>query len=466
MSISRRHFVQRGIALSVGFAGLRAWLQTGPSMAAVLRRADSAGYGPLIRDPRGILDLPAGFRYSVISAAGERMDDGLRVPTKHDGMATFPGPDGLTYIIRNHEVDSENPSRGAFGKKNELLALVDRARIYDTGVGDNPAMGGTTTLVFDTRTQSLRKHFLSLAGTVHNCAGGPTPWGTWLSCEETTVTTGDRYLRPHGYVFEVRPSSDIGLAEPKPILGMGRFKHEAIAVDPSSGCVFLTEDLVDGLIYRFIPRTPGDLHAGGKLQALMIKGRRAVDTRNWEETVATVGQKLPVEWVDLEEIDSPKDDLRFRGVERGAAVFGRGEGMWRTSDGVYFACTVGGKKQLGQIWKYVPSPQEGTPAEAHNPGVLELFIEPNDGSVVANADNIAASPWGDMLVCEDSVFESDTENFLLGVTPGREVYKLARNAASSSELAGCTFSPDGSTLFVNVQGDGKTFAITGPWRTT
>ena len=119
---------------------------------------------------------------------------------------------------------------------------------------------------------------------------------------------------------------------------------------------------------------------------------------------------------------------------------------------------------LGQIWKYVPSSHEGKPGETTAPGVLELFIEPNDGSVVANADNIAASPWGDLLVCEDATRESDTDNFLLGVTPGRQVYKLAKNATSRSEFAGSTFSPDGSTLFVNVQGEGKTFAITGPWR--
>jgi len=464
MALSRRHFVQRGVALSMGFAGLRGLLSASPSMAAVLRAADGAGYGPLVADPLGVLDLPVGFKYRVISAAGETMDDGLIVPEKHDGMATFPAPDGLTYIVRNHEIDSDIGKRGPFGPNNERLSTVDRARIFDPGMGDTPALGGCTTLIFDTRTQALKGHHLSLAGTMQNCAGGATPWGTWLSCEETMALPDRRYSKAHGYVFEVRPSMTPGLVDPKPIVAMGRFQHEAVAIDPVSGCVFLTEDLADGLVYRFIPTVPGDMHAGGRLQALMIRGRRTVDTRNWEAQTVAVGKPLEVEWIDVEDIESPNNDLRLQGAERGAAVFGRGEGMWKAADGIYFACTSGGKAQMGQIWRYIPSPHEGTPGESSKPATLELFIEPNDGSVVANADNITASPWGDLLVCEDAAHDDDNDNFLLGVTPDRRVYKLAKNAVSSSEFAGATFSPDGSTLFVNVQGEGKTFAITGPWK--
>jgi len=462
MSLSRRHFVQRGIAISVGFAGLRGLLASGTSMAAVLRACDAAGYGPLVADPLGVLDLPANFKYTVISAAGETMDDGLIVPAKHDGMATFPAPDGLTYLVRNHELDSDKATSGAFGANHELLPRINRASLFDAGRGDVPALGGTTTLVFDTRTQTLKTHYLSLAGTVNNCAGGPTPWGTWLSCEETMALPDARYAKAHGYVFEVTPSQTPGLSEPKPIVGMGRFQHEAVAIDPASGCVFLTEDLADGLIYRFIPKVPGSMHAGGRLQALMIRGRRTVDTRNWEGDSIAVGQKLPVEWIDVDDIESPNNDLRLRSAERGAAVFGRGEGMWKAADGIYFACTSGGRARMGQIWRYVPSLHEGTRGESSKPATLELFIEPNDGSVVANADNITASPWGDLMVCEDAATEGD--NFLLGVTRDRQVYKFAKNAVSDSEFAGATFSPDGSTLFVNVQGEGKTFAITGPWR--
>ena len=161
--------------------------------------------------------------------------------------------------------------------------------------------------------------------------------------------------------------------------------------------------------------------------------------------------------MDLDDID--EDDLRFRGFDAGAARFARGEGMWYGNSAVYFACTNGGSAQKGQIWKYTPSPSEGTSRENARPGTLELFVEPNNGKIIDNADNLTVSPWGDLVVCEDS----DGDNFLLGITPDGNVYKMGRNAVSESELAGATFSPDGTTLFMNIQEDGLTLAITGPW---
>ena len=134
--------------------------------------------------------------------------------------------------------------------------------------------------------------------------------------------------------------------------------------------------------------------------------------------------------------------------------------MWYGRGAVYFVCTSGGRAKKGQIWRYLPSPHEGTPEEARDPGTLELFVEPNDGGLIDNADNLTVAPWGDLILCEDG----GGEQFVVGVTPRGGIYKFGRNAQSDSEFAGATFSPDGSTLFVNIQSPGLTLAITGPWK--
>lgn len=473
MDFTRRSFLVRGGAFAVGFAGLQRWV--GPDGAAAARTiaplASGAGYGPLLPDPARLFDLPAGFSYKVIARAGDPMADGLVTPGLPDGMAAFPGPGGLTLLVCNHELtsDADMAPLGPFGAQLQHLAKLDPSRIYDRGHGRRPALGGTTTLVFDTKTQTLRSRHLSLAGTIRNCAGGPTPWGTWITCEESVIAPGSHpdegdatdLERSHGWCFEVPAAAEPSLAEPRPILGMGRFNHEAVAVHPDSGVVYLTEDRHDGLIYRFIPATPGTLHAGGRLQALALHAAPSFDTRNWDTPGAVKpGAPMPVRWIDLADTAAPKDDLRLRGFAAGAARFARGEGMWYGRDSIFFACTNGGPKRLGQLWRYTPSPSEGAPAEASAPGTLELFVESHDSGVIKNADNITVAPWGDLIVCEDS----GKDNGLHGVTPAGEVYRLGRNVGSDSELAGSAFSPDGTTLFVNIQVDGLTLAVTGPWR--
>jgi secreted PhoX family phosphatase len=241
---------------------------------------------------------------------------------------------------------------------------------------------------------------------------------------------------------------------------MGRFNHEAVAVDPDSGVVYQTEDAQDGLIYRFIPNVPEQLAAGGRLQALAVVDQPSLDTRNWDEQTVAPGTELAVTWVDMNNVEAPENDLRLRGFADGAARFARGEGMWYGNDAVYFACTNGGRAKKGQIWRYVPSSDEGTHEEANNPGRLSLFIEPNNGALVDNADNLTVAPWGDLILCEDG---SGDQN-LVRVTPGGEISRFGHNAVSNSEFAGATFSPDGSTLFVNIQGNGLTLAIVGPWQ--
>lgn len=457
MDLTRRDFLKTTGAVSLGFVGLQAlFARTGN--ASPTSGLIAEGYGPLYRDPRGILDLPKGFSYTVISREGDTMDDGFRVPGKHDGMAAFRGPDGLTVVVRNHELDDDDLSQGPFAGANALPDSLDSGRVYDM-INDSVCPGGTTTLLFDTRTQTLKGHKLSLTGTIRNCAGGPTPWNTWVTCEETVKRAGDGRNHDHGYNFEVPADFSAGLTQPAPLKAMGRFNHEALAVHEPTGITYQTEDRHDGLLYRFLPNEPGKLAKGGRLQALVVKGRRSCDTRNWEEQTVDRGERLEVTWMDLEEIDAPNDDLRHRGFEAGAARFARGEGMWAGNDSIYFACTNGGRIQKGQVWRYVPSPHEGTPAEAGQPGTLELFVEPNDAGLIDKADNLTVAPWGDVVVCEDG----SGEQYIVGITPEGAIYKIAHNAVSDSELAGATFSPDGSTLFFNIQHDGLTVAVTGPW---
>lgn len=465
MPLSRRDLLKGAAATTLGFGGLAALVGRG-AWAAELAAADSAlpafGYGPLRPDPARIMDLPDGFSYTVFSRWGEEMDDGFRVPARHDGMAAFPGPDGLTTLVRNHELSPGDAAEGPFGEGHGLLARA-KSRLYDAGAEGDPSLGGTTTLLFDTRRQALVRHRLSLAGTERNCAGGPTPWGTWITCEEAVVRAGqDGRAVDHGYNFEVPADYEAGLVRPVPLKAMGRMNHEAVAVDPASRVIYQTEDRHDGLIYRFLPNTPGRLADGGRLQALVIDGAPSLDTRNWKSSARKlpVGFSAPARWIDMDDVESPEDDLRHRGFAAGAARFARGEGMWQGNDAVYWACTNGGDAERGQVWKYIPSAREGQPGEDNAPGRVELFIEPNDPGLVDNADNLVVAPWGDLVLCEDG----SGDQYLVGVTPEGRIYKLGRNALSGSELAGACFSPDGTTLFVNIQEDGLTLAITGPWR--
>jgi len=463
MTLSRRDFLTTAAAVTAGFAGFRTFI-AGTAYGEPDSALIAEGLGPLISDPNRTMDLPQGFNYQIISTAGDEMTDGFLVPHKPDGMATFPGLDGRTILIRNHELSPDKPEWGAFGATNELLAKLDPAMLYDSGHGKLPCLGGTTTVVYNTRERKVECQFLSLAGTGRNCAGGPTPWNSWVSCEETVQRADDAFEKDHGYNFEVPASASIQLVKPVALKEMGRFNHEAVAIDPRSGIVYQTEDRDDGLLYRYIPNEPGELVRGGKLQALCIRDQAALDTRNWGlfETAIKPGQAFATSWINLDDIESPNDDLRHRGCAAGAARFARGEGMWYGHDAIYFACTNGGAAKAGQIWRYTPSPSEGSNGESSDPGKLELFIEPNNGALVENADNLTIAPWGDIVVCEDG----NDEQFVVGVTPQGKFYQIARNAKSDSELAGATFSPDGTTLFVNIQHEGLTIAITGPWRGT
>jgi secreted PhoX family phosphatase len=461
MKVSRRYFLKKTGCAALGFLTFRHLFTNKDSLFHNHSEETDIGYGPLIKDPERIMDLPEDFSYKIISRAGEKMADGFYAPARPDGMGAFHGPDGLTIVLRNHEIFPEMPPlSGPFGDRNQLLCRWSRKAIYDRDRQDNPALGSVTTLVYDTNSQELKHQFLSLTGTLVNCSGGVTPWNSWLSCEEVFQNTGLRFAKNHGYVFEIPALAEPEAIRPIPLKALGRFVHEAVAVDPRTNIIYQTEDKADGLIYRFLPYRPGHLREGGHLQCLGIASQPHFDTRNWDEQKVKTGEQLNVSWVDLDDVDTKKDNLRSRGYEKGASLFARGEGMVYGDGKVYFDCTNGGRIKAGQIWRYVPSPFEGTLREQDSPGQLELFVEPSSRTILDNPDQMAVTPWGDLFVCEDGV----GEQFLVGITPIGKIYRFARNAKDESEFAGVCFAPDGSTMFVNYQGGGLTFAITGPWK--
>ena len=462
---SRRNFIKNTGLVSLGFIGLNNYA-VNAAMNLFDPSALDVGFGPLSHKAGDVLSLPKGFSATVISRKGDLMNDGLLTPGMYDGMGAFQHKNGKTILIRNHENSPGAKALGPFGENNELISKVHKSKVYDFGSGEQTCVGGTTTLVYDEKTQKVETQYLSLIGTVRNCAGGITPWQSWITCEESTLKIGNADTgleKDHGFNFEIPATERVGLIDPLPIKAMGRFTHEAVAVQPKTGIVYQTEDEGDSLFYRYLPNTYGKLQDGGKLQCLSLKEWKAADTRNYESLTS---DKFPekrsfvVEWIDLDDVESPEGDLRQRGFGLGAAKFSRGEGIWYGKDELFFACTDGGRNKKGQIFRYTPSKFEGQPEEKNAPGTLELFLEPNNVETFQNCDNLTIAPWGDVIICED---KSDPR--VIGITPKGKTYVIAKNIGyRGSEFAGPVFSPSGNTLFINIQTPGVTLAITGPWK--
>jgi hypothetical protein len=449
--VTRREFTIGLTALA--FAGL-----TGCSLGKkkrIVAVKNSVGFGPLMADPNKLLDLPKGFSYTIISELNKPMSDGLAVADRADGMGCLPFDEDRVVLIRNHEL---KPSH--IDKQPDPIRTFRSEDAYDTYANGVALPGGTTNIIYNLKTKQVEQEFVSLIGTIRNCAGGITPWNTWLSCEESVAKPDGDISKQHGYIFEV-PANATSTVKAVPLKAMGRFNHEAAAVDPKTGIVYLTEDRGDSLFYRFIPKAYGKLAEGGQLQALVIKSKPQFDTRNWQENSIALSVWLDTEWIDITNPESPEDDLRIQGFDKGAALFARGEGIHWGDDELYFCCTNGGQKQLGQIMRYQPSVHEGTNQEAGKPGRIQLFLESEDKSLFNFGDNLVVTPFGDLIVCEDQ-YTDVVDNHLRGVTLEGELYNFAR-LHEQTELAGACFSPDGSTMFVNVYSPTKTLAIEGPW---
>lgn len=456
--LNRRNFLYAGALAggAVGLQGLMACLTSDSASYGDLLATKNAGaYGalrPVASQNTGetLLALPEGFQYTVFGKTGSIMADKHPTPGSHDGMAAFAGADGIR-LVRNHEITHNTGTPG--------IAFGDRKRAYDPLAG-----GGTTTLILNPDTREVVRDFVSLSGTLQNCAGGPTPWGSWISCEENTLghtmlgnqdgrQTGG-FEQSHGYCFEVPAAADEQVA-PVPLKAMGRFVHEAVAVDPASGVVYLTEDQPTAGFYQFIPNEKANLQAGGRLQMLAVKGRPKYDTRVGQK----VGVPLPVEWVDITKPDPPEVDSESRTVYRegaagGAATFARLEGCCYGNGKIFASSTSGGEKRLGQVWAYQPDGTAG--------GTLTLIFETPAPDIMNMPDNLCLSPRGGLVICEDS----GQQNYIRGLTREGRIFEFAKNIMpryENAEFAGATYSPDGRTLFVNIQAPGLTFAIWGAW---
>lgn len=397
-----------------------------------------------------LLKLPPGFRYRSFGWTGDALSTGdLRTPPEHDGMAVIGQTGDVLTLCRNHEIKGNK----AFGPDSLT---------YDPAAG-----GGCTNLEFNLQTGEFERSWCSLSGTVKNCAGGVTPWGSWLSCEETVAGPGDLddgkalpYTKDHGWIFDV-PVSDP--ANAVPIKAMGRFVHEAIAIDPRDGIIYETEDRDTAGFYRFIPNTPDRPAEGGRLQMLKAVGRD--DLRKNCRGLGT----LDVTWVDIDEPErahSPgtKDELGVysQGKAQGGSTFNRVEGCWYGEGAVYFSCTEGGDQELGQVWAFSPEDQ-----------TLSLVFESPGKDVLANPDNLTVSPRGGLVLCEDAddlplrMHALSGAGQLVSIAENNVVLNGERNKLTGDfrdgEWAGVCFSPDGRWLFANIQTPGITVAITGPW---
>jgi uncharacterized protein len=472
MSIERRTFLKGSAAVAGGV------LAGGPFQGFVAAEAVAAPQGrrpspelrpiPDLRDGKVRLHLPKGFAYRSFhdTEFPVVLTDGTNLPGRHDGMGAFKRRNGNIVLVRNHELN--NPG-APFGPGTPYDAM---------------AQGGTTTIEV-TRFGQVVEAYTSLNGTMMNCSGGIMPWGSWVTCEETvngpdvgpdfTGAPNISLTKPHGFVFEV-PAR--GQSDREPITHAGRFAHEAVSFDPKDGYLYLTEDnfaFPSGFFRYRPPRHPMKsrrLLDGGRLQMLAVKGRPNLNLAASQPRRATYDVTFP--YTPGQTAPTTNDQALVyvgdQGRAQGAAYFSRLEGQVYDDNVVYFTSTQGGGAAetgpdpvggygngFGQVWAYHTRARK-----------LQLIYESPNRETLDFPDNVTTSKRGTLVLCEDNV----DDNYLRGLSRGGQLWDIALNRLTSStgvprfndEFAGSTFSPDGHTLFVNIQASrGMTFAIWGPW---
>ncbi|MFD9486577.1 alkaline phosphatase PhoX [Streptomyces sp. NPDC059991] len=475
MSLSRREFARNSALTGAGVAltGSVGALATAPGALAAEDAYGAAGhghhepgYGPLLPDPEGILALPRGFSYRIVTHSGvTKLESGEITPSNHDGTAAFEGPRGVTLLVNNHELKGPRKSWPHPVPLTEGL-------VYD------PAASGGCTVVEVHPHGGPVAEWVGVAGTSTNCAGGATPWGTWLTCEETEDKAGSNGMtKDHGYVFEVDPYDRRANRAPKPLKALGRYAHEAVVVDPRRGHLFLTEDAAgpNGLLYRWTP-PHGFKHGRGKLRTLaddagvlqatkcFDAGGRFVDDLSRATKTGTV---YGVDWVDVPDRDARTTSVRKQFTGQDVTRARKLEGMWWGDGGVYIVSSYAREESPvqhdGQVWFYDPRRRTLTLKV-----LLGVNAAPGQDGAFDGPDNITVSPYGGLVIAEDGA----GIQHLFGATDSGRTYPIARNelnqgteqAPEYSEFTGVTFSPDGRTLFANIQEPGIMLAITGPWR--
>lgn len=486
MDINRRSVLRTGLATSAAL----------PSLGALFSRAsiNSENLEPTVDQNTGLplIKLPKDFIYTTFSWAGDPMRNGVPIPKRHDGMAVVPGQTENEYwLLRNHENWFEPRIEGEGASVYDAINSSIKVGTQQVGL---ICGGGVTGLSF------VDGKYVDtvplLGGTMVNCAGGPTPWGTWLTCEEIVLRGSklpivDEKLVDHGYVFEV-PPPDLGKPSAKPIKEMGLYRHEAAAVDPKTSNTYLTEDNgPNSGLYRFIPSDKsmklGSLERGGELQMLKVKGD---DNTNLVDI--KLGDTFDVEWVNVAEPDADPEGLDsvtaatmwmtrgksgpyLQGEMLGGARFSRLEGIWYADGRMYFVDTDSGPARAGTLWildtetdrlvVHYTSPAELTADAIDNVTVNEtsgMILACEDGGGVRDGERVV---YGSriLLIKPDGIAVPIAENNIQITQAIEDKPQVEVGDYRGQEWAGATFSPDGQTLFANIQTPGITFAISGPW---